>query len=171
MKLDDILNNTITEAFDADAPEIIIMVGLPATGKSTFIRNNYSNYVIISTDDYITKMAVADGKKYNEVFKQYVGPAHDNLKQEFNQAISNDENIVWDQTNLSRGKRASILRQIPDHYKIICVIFDPPDDVRNERNKNRTDKVIPSEVIDRMKSSYEEPTKSEGFDEIIKITD
>ena len=116
-------------------------------------------------------MASQEGKKYGDVFKKYVGPAHDNMKETFKNAIANNENIVWDQTNLTRRKRASIINQVPNHYRIVGVVFEVPEDVRRQRQEGRTDKHIPDDIITNMANSYEPPQKSEGFDKIITIND
>lgn len=152
-------------------PEIVVMVGLPASGKSTLIKHNYSDYTLVSSDDYIEKIAASQNKTYGDVFKDAVGPAHTNMNATFRDAIQNNENIVWDQTNLTKRKRRSILSQIPSHYKKTCVVFDVPEDIRADRQKGRKNKSIPDHVVNSMRQSFEMPTKDEGFDRIVVIND
>jgi predicted kinase len=150
-------------------PEIIIMVGLPGAGKSTLISNKYPNHVIVSSDDIIEKLATGEDKTYDEVFKQFIGKATFEMKEIFKNAIENNKNIVWDQTNLTKKKRRNILNQVPSHYKKIAIVLNIPDKLRYERTAGRKGKSIPSHIMQSMEQSYQSPTKDEGFDEIIEI--
>jgi predicted kinase len=150
----------------ADYPEIIVMIGLPGVGKSTVIKRDYPNHTIVSSDDIIEKYAAEEGKTYDQVFQKYIGQASGEMKSVFRRAVQNNENIVWDQTNLSKKKRRGILSQVPRHYRKVAVVFDVSDKVRYERMAQREGKSIPAHVIQSMEKAYQAPTKDEGFDEI-----
>ncbi len=81
------------------------------------------------------------------------------------QAVEQKRNIIWDQTNLTVKSRSKKLDMIPSSYKKICVDFPIPSDW--EKRLDRPGKVIPTNVRDRMKKMYDNPSLSEGFDEII----
>jgi predicted kinase len=168
MKLKDIVKLKENES---PRPILVVMVGLPGSGKSTFIKNNFAGYTIVSSDDIIQKKADEEGKTYTDVFKKYVGMASGQMKQDFKNAVRNNENIVWDQTNLTKKKRRGILNQIPDHYYTVAVTVDPADDVRYSRMTGREGKDIPMEVIRNMEKSYQPPSKDEGFDKIVVVDD
>lgn len=152
-----------------DSPEIIVMVGLPGVGKSTVIKRDYPNYTVISSDDIIEKYAENEGKTYDDVFQKYIGRATGEMKAKFRQAIKNNENIVWDQTNLSKKKRRGILNQVPQHYRKVAVVFNVSDSTRYERMDQRRGKSIPSHVVQSMEKAYQAPSKDEGFDDIRTI--
>jgi predicted kinase len=154
---------------EQEQPELVVMVGLPGSGKSTIIRQRYANHTIVSSDDIIEKAAAEAGKTYNDVFKDNIGRATMGMKIAFKEAVKNNENIVWDQTNLSKKKRRGILQQIPDHYRVVAVVFILPERVRSERAAQRTGKSIPDHVMKSMTKSYNPVTKDEGFDKIIEI--
>lgn len=150
-------------------PSIVIMIGLPGVGKSTLIAKRFPNYTVISSDNFIEQFAEREGKTYDQVFQKYVGRATGMMKDQFDRAVENNENIVWDQTNLTKKKRRGILQKVPKHYKKVAVVFNIPDEVRYARMNQRQGKSIPTHVIQNMERSYQAPTKDEGFDEIIEI--
>ena len=68
MKLENILN--LSEDY-SHHPVAYILIGLPGSGKSTWIRNNQTkdDFVVISSDDEIEKYAKSQSKTYSEVFE------------------------------------------------------------------------------------------------------
>ena len=155
-------------------PEIIVMIGLPGSGKSTWrdnmIANSPDKYVIVSSDDELERMADHEGISYDEAWKKYIGKSTAISKQKFREAVNKGENIIWDQTNLSPKKRRGILNQVPKSYKKTAVAFEVTTAELNQRLAKReqeTGKHIPPHVIKGMAKTYRPPTKEEGFDNVI----
>lgn len=155
-------------------PEIFVLIGLPGSGKSTWIEmhfGNTSNYMVISSDNHVERLCKADGITYREGFDKHVKEATNCLKNDLKYAIDNNMSIIWDQTNMAAKKREGILKDIPSHYKKIAVEFSV-DDVELQRRlqdrEEKTGKYIPDHVIKSMKGSYQPATRKEGFDMIIK---
>lgn len=149
-------------------PTVYLMIGLPASGKSTYAKT--LNLKILSTDDLIEKYAESVGKTYNEVFADYIGTASSIFDAQVKEAVANGESFVWDQTNLTRKKRASIVKQIPTHYDIIAVYVKVTDIAEHKRRLNsRVGKTIGRHVLISMVESMEEPHPSEYFSEIVYI--
>jgi predicted kinase len=158
-------------------PEIYILVGLPGSGKSTWvnskIRNSPISYDIVSSDNIIEKIAKKQNKTYSEVFVDNASYANKQIWIDFKNAINSNHSIIWDQTNMSIKKRSDILRKVPENYKKIAVVFNLDDDELIKRLDARAKsegKTIPSHIILNMKNQYQEPTKNEGFDDIIYVT-
>jgi predicted kinase len=152
-----------------DRPEIIIMVGLPGAGKSTYINTHYPTYTLVSSDAYIEAKATEMGSTYSNIFQDTISAATANMYQTFERAVENNDNIVWDQTNLSAFKRKKIIDRVPSNYKIVAVVFDLPDELRQQRMSGRVGKEIPDHIIDGMKKSFTMPSKEEGFDDIVVV--
>jgi len=150
--------------------QFIMLVGIPAAGKSTYIRNsNLLDYVIISSDNIIEREATKLGKTYTEVFKDVIGDVQREKNRDFLDAINNGKNIIWDHTNLVASKRTGILSRLPFNYYKKAVFFNVDLTLAKDRAIARgkaTGKHIPSRVLDDMHSRLEVPTESEGFDEI-----
>lgn len=154
-----------------------IMVGVPHSGKSYFTKNilKNSNNVIISSDDYIQDKANKENKTYSEVFNQYINDATNYMNNQLVYAINNGFDIIWDQTNLTKRKRSTIISKIPKEYSTIhCISFMFPNDIDKWKTALKVrgineGKSIPDSAIDYMLKSYQEPTKDEGFHSVTKI--
>jgi predicted kinase len=151
-----------------------MLIGVPGSGKSTWIANNadhvdaQENLFIASTDDLIEAHALLEGKTYNEVFKDYIKSAEKGMYMDLALATANDMDIIWDQTNLTRKSRAKKLIMIPDHYLKIAQFFPVPEKEELERRlASRLGKTIPSHIIESMRVSVEFPCLSEGFHQIV----
>lgn len=149
-------------------PTLYMMIGVPGSGKTTWIKNNKHNAVVLSTDDYIERVAEKQGKTYSEVFKDAIGPATDQMEKDLIQAIRNERDIIWDQTNLTAKARKGKLSRMPKNYRKVAVYFSVPQDLR-DRLASRPGKVIPEPVIISMINQLQPPTKEEGFDEVVAV--
>jgi len=151
---------------------IILLVGIPGSGKSTYIKDNFSNekgdLVIINADSirkkfYGDENIQGDGKKvFNEVYRT------------FKEALLYDsiQRIVVDNTNTTFKTRKNYYQLIKENYSsddyTIELIFFTNFEQAKERNKNR-DRVVPDEVMDRMVSQFELANEWEKYNCKIKI--
>lgn len=157
-------------------PLCTVMVGLPATGKSTIVKGMYkdSDTWIYSTDMYIDTVAEENGITYNEAFESNIQNAIRFNEEKLKTMISFGKDIIWDQTNLGTGKRQKIINRMKQAgYDVDCHCIIPPeaghlDDLKiwKHRLANRPGKVIPQEVLSNMYESFAVPTIEEGFDKI-----
>ena len=151
-----------------------MLIGVPGSGKTTWLREQAmaSNAQIISTDKFIDSYATQTGKTYSEVFKNYMPTAIKLMDQCLKNAISNGQDIYWDQTNLTVKSRMVKLNKIPTDYEKIAVVFPTPKPHEHNRRLNNSDrqgKNIPSFVMKNMISSLEYPTVDEGYEEVIVV--
>jgi predicted kinase len=149
--------------------ELIMLVGIPTAGKSTFSSNpKYSKYVRVSSDDILQEVAKERQQSYNTVFKANIRFAQIAMMKVLRKAIEDGKSIIWDQTNLTKKQRREKLKHIPDTYKKTAVYFIVDLETALKRNTQRPGKVIPPEILERMIKEYELPTNEEGFDTIIR---
>jgi tRNA uridine 5-carbamoylmethylation protein Kti12 len=149
-----------------------MLIGLPASGKSTFSGLvGTGKAVRVSADDYIEEVAALTGKTYDEVWdKKSYKNAEAYARDRLLYAIENGLDVVWDQTNLTAKSRAKKLANIPKDYVKVALVFKVRYNAdHEERLASRPGKTIPHSVMKSMLHSYEQPTAAEGFDYVYEI--
>jgi predicted kinase len=149
-------------------PHCYQLVGVPGSGKSTWIRNQdwALGLTVVSTDAFVEDYARAQGKTYSEVFEEYMPTAVDLMAEQVVFAREHGHTVIWDQTSTTVASRAKKFRMLPD-YEHVAVVFQTPEHKELMRRlSSRPGKDIPEHVIASMIASWEDPTDEEGFSEI-----
>ena len=144
---------------------LIVMCGLPASGKSTYTQWLVGSGVfyqvcpdLIRKELYGDENIQGDGKKVFSI-------AHSQIKS-FGES---GENVVFDATNINAKRRKELVEKMRPYFDvIICKWFHTPYDICYARNQAR-DRQVPTEVLYRMFMNFEEPSKDEGFDIVEEI--
>lgn len=149
---------------------LILMVGLPGSGKSTWAeqyKNKYTteNVVICSSDakrDELYGDASILGNT-NKIMKA--------VEEDIMTVLQNDGTAIYDATNGTVAKRRLVLsrfkRQLPDIHTV-CVYCQASPQTCIERQANRARKV-PADAIYQMAKYMTIPSKLEGWDEVIYV--
>lgn len=148
---------------NAPVPKFTVLVGLPASGKSTWAEKKAaeSNNTEVFSSDALRKELYGDESTQgdpNFIFTT--------LKGRIKKCLLAGKNAILDATNVSRKNRVSFMQEfknIPCEKN--CVVFIVPVRTLIERNSNRK-RVVPEMVINRMLLQYCPPHKGEGFDNI-----
>lgn len=155
-------------------PAIYILVGPPASGKSTW-RESYLSKIsdptaVLSTDDLIEDYATQNSMDYTQAFKEVsFADLEKTMFFKFREALVRSENIIVDRTNMRVKSRNRFLASVPKNYKKVAVVFEIDTPLLLSRLHNRakqTGKSIPEKNVLDMISTYQEPTMDE-FDSII----
>jgi predicted kinase len=149
---------------------LYVLVGVPGSGKTTWIGKqmfDWTNTVIVSTDNHVEQYAKSVGKTYSEVFKDYMPIAVDLMTKTAVDAFKNNKVVIWDQTSTTAKTRAKKLRMTPKHYTKVAVVFKTPAPEQHAKMLDRPGKNIPDEIVQDMITRFEYPTEAEGFDRII----
>jgi hypothetical protein len=158
--------------------EIVLMTGLPCSGKSTYISKYLKDHHVISRDNSLREFYMwnRDGVSddYNTMFKwvneldEEDGSFTKFFNDSINQAQKTHDKVVVDMTMMSLRRRRSFLNRFPKHTRK-CVVMLPTLETLAFRNEGRyimEGKHIPSEAYFSMTSAFVIPTLSEGFSSI-----
>ena len=155
-------------------PKCTILVGVPASGKSTwFSKNKTASMAPISTDNIIEFMGSLFGFTYDQIFKDSISLAEKIMwkRLEWNAERSND--VVIDRTNLTAKSRKKFIDFLkPYGYEFEAVVFPLPGTVEFSEEEwfrrldSRQGKTIPNSVLASMVNSAQMPTEEEGFTKI-----
>lgn len=150
-----------------------MLVGVPGSGKSTWISKqpfDWEHTILASTDKFVDAVAKRQQSTYSEVFRDVMPQAVRHMAKEVSDAVKAGYDIVWDQTSCTKAARKKKFNMLPQSYEIIGIVFKTPDPVTlRKRLDSRPGKIISPEVVQKMIDSWEEPTMSEGFSEIIYV--
>lgn len=158
------------EALQQDK-ELLLLVGLPGAGKSTFVKDNNlsETHRIISRDDLIEKLG--KGRDYPDKREYFIRNKRENVKlqkafkEEVIAAKASGENVVVDLTSLVKRDRASFVDFAKAGYRIKAVIFAADIETCVSRNSNRKGKALDSGVISHLAHRFHFPL----FDEVHEI--
>ena len=153
-------------------PFVIILIGPPLSGKTTWIRENFPTTEVISRDEIV--MEVYGSRNYTEAFKSVDQKEVDRvLTQKFLDANKEKKNVIVDMTHMASKRRKQNLNYFSDDYYKLGVIFPIlPDDEYERRNQKRIEeenKNLPMAIVKSMISSYQPITADEGFNKVISL--
>lgn len=152
------IGNTCNYTFESKPKEVILCIGLPGSGKSTFVKNK----IIPCNYDHINQDTLKTLPKCLSALET---------------SLKNQKNAVIDNTNLSKSNREKFTEICKKYgYTYRYFFFNTPKDIcihnnylRNYITGGKVD-VIPSIVYNMMNKKYEKPTSDEGYEELVEIT-
>ncbi|TGY89638.1 hypothetical protein E5163_00385 [Marinicauda algicola] len=149
-------------------PDLHLLTGLPYSGKSTRAKRLLEllpDAFVFAVDPLLHERARLEGRSYHAVWETHFKQAEREMRARLSGALDARRPVIWDQLNLTRRTRATILRRVPADYKRHChyVLCSDREEVQRRREA-RPEQPIAPRVYAGMESSFETPDMSEGFD-------
>ena len=142
------------EAFDDTKGEMIMMCGLPGSGKDTYVRERLSGLPVVSLDDLRLEMEVDPTDDQGSVVQAG--------KERIREHLRRRDRFVYNATNLNRQRRAPILALAADYGVRTRIVYcEAPRDLLLSQNRARAARV-PDAVIRRMSERWETPSETEA---------
>jgi putative nucleotidyltransferase with HDIG domain len=142
--------------FDDSKCEVVVLSGLPGSGKDTWVRANAGDREVISLDDIRRELEVDPADNQSEV----VAAAYDRAKA----LLRRGEQFVWNATNVSRILRDKVISLCAAYKARVRVVYlEPPVPLIRARNIGRVKKV-PERVWERLFDKIDVPTLAEAHE-------
>lgn len=142
------------ELFDDTWGQVILLSGLPGTGKDTWIREKYPDLPMISLDEIRLETGISPLDNQSKVVEIARERAKEYLRKK--------QSFVWNATNLSpmvRGKQLSLFERYHASVKIVYLETTWEEQLR--RNANRP-AAVPEAAVCRMLSEVVPPEVREA---------
>ena len=145
-----------------DKVYFLMLVGLPASGKSTKAKELAAKYdaTIFSSDELRVEMFgdVNDQEHNQELFVE--------LHKRIKDCLNSGKSAIYDATNLNYKRRMAFLSELKNiSCDKICVVMATPIAICRKRNTVR-ERQVPTHVMTRMYKSFNLPYWYEGWDDI-----
>jgi predicted kinase len=149
-----------------NAPLLILMIGLPGSGKSTWTRRNASGAIVVSQDDLIDAITPL-GFEYSA--RPIYAAAEEVIARA---ALEAGRTVIVDRTNRTPALRARWVAIGQEaQCKAVAMVMSIDVETCRTRNRARTgQRRVSEERMDRMIAVFERPTLDEGFYAIRELT-
>ena len=137
-----------------ERPTMILMVGPPGSGKSSFTEHAGENYTVVSRDDIVMELGAKDS--YNESWSACDQKLVDQtFTKRLNDAVISGNNIVVDKCHMSKkSRREAVAAAKSKGYNVKCIVMATSINILLNRNEHRNKKIKPDVILAMMKSFY-----------------
>lgn len=135
--------------------ECVILIGLPASGKSTFFRERFA-----ATHDHVSKDLLRAARQPERRQQQLLA-----------ESLSAGRSVVVDNTNPTIASRAALIAIARQHgARVRGYYFETETADALRRNRLREGRArVPDVAIFTIRKRLEPPAASEGFDELSTV--
>lgn len=142
--------------YEKEAFEVTLLVGLPGSGKNTWIEQHASQLPVVSLDAIRRQLKIRPGANQGKVLQA--------AKQEALQLLRQRQAFVWNATNLLRTRRQALIQLFTTYGARVRIVYlEVPYPELSRRNRERVHQV-PIGVVERFIDRMEVPVIGEGVE-------
>jgi predicted kinase len=136
--------------------EVVLMSGLPGTGKDAWVRANLDGWPVVSLDQIRGELEVDPADAQGEVIARARDLAREHLRA--------GRRFVWNATNLSKQLRTTVGNVFFDYGARVRVVYvEVPETVLRAQNRGRN-AAVPDAVVERLLDRWEVPEPGEAHE-------
>lgn len=144
--------------FDSTNNQVVMLSGLPGTGKDKFIATHYKDWEIISLD------AIRRELKISPTDTKGTGQVVQMAKELAKKYLRSHTPFIWNATNITRSLRTPLIDLFSSYgAKVKIVYLEVPYKQLLEQNRNR-EYVVPESAIQKMVWKLEIPALWEAHE-------
>ncbi len=146
--------NPDAEMFDDTKCEVVLMSGLPGSGKDYWIKENLPSLPVISLDALRLEMNISPEKNQSAIV--------DKAKQRAKEYLRSRTSFVWNATNTSKQMRQQLIDLFAAYNARIRIVYleVPLEEVwRRNRSRNAP---VPEAVIRKLADRLDIPDRTEA---------
>ena len=134
--------------------KVILLSGLPASGKNSWISKYYPNLPVASYDDTRNQLKLKHGQNEGLVIQFVLAKVKQYLRE--------NQSFIWNATHLSRDMREKALDLLyAYHAEVEIVYLEQSEKTLYQRNSSR-DTSLPNKKITQMLSKWQVPLPTEA---------
>jgi len=163
---DDLGGRFVSRVVSIPADALVLLIGIAASGKSTFARRHFSPTQIVSSD--AMRAMITDDPTAQAATED----AFDLLHRLLAMRLRRGRLTVVDATNVEGWARAELVAVARRHQRpAVAVVIDVPLAVALERNATRASPRPPPAALRRQaRWLAESPVEEEGFDAVHRLS-
>lgn len=144
--------------FDAFGSTVIMMAGLPGSGKNYWVSKYCKAWPVIDLDEIRRKHRIAPTDKSGN------GTVIQMAKEMARSYLRRQQNFVWNATNITRQMREQLVSLFATYKAYIKIIYVEVPYRKLIAQNNDRNAVVPNTVIEKLATKLEVPVLSEAHE-------
>ncbi len=140
--------------FDDTSFKVILLSGLPGSGKDTYIQQHFKDLPVISLDDLRIEHGAVHGDMYMQ--GKIVAMAYEKAKE----YCRKKQYFVWNSTNLSKMLRNRLINSVLPYNPRIEIVYI---ETSFAQNVHRRKGIIPEKEMIKMQKMLDMPMLAEAY--------